>query len=67
MPPKKHHQWSLGQRARHRLAKSQPVADLQSSRATGYLRRLPVDLEPASTSDDVKQLDRVLQPLFVAA
>lgn len=46
---------------------AQAVADLQSSRATGYLRRLRVDLEPAATSEDVQQLDLVLQPLLSAA
>lgn len=42
------------------------VADLQSTRATGYLRRLRVDLRPADTSADVQQFDEVLQPLLAA-
>jgi len=46
---------------------TQAVADLKSSRATGYLRRLRADLEPAATSEDVRHLDLVLQPLISAA
>lgn len=43
------------------------VADLQSTRATGYLRRLRADLEPAAASADVQTFDQALQPLLSAA
>ncbi len=43
------------------------VADLQSTRATGYLRRLRSDLEPAAASADVQTFDQTLQPLLNVA